>query len=208
MTQVFLIYLFFSMRNDYDRLHHPFKKTMEPTTVTTQGLRERKPLSDEALVKLARAREMAVQKRRELAAQRAQERESLVEQKVAARRARMEAQAEKIAAQRIAVDVASGNEVLAAAPPPRPPPPQAPPPATAPRARRAAAAVVLETSDSEEEEGVIENARVFVCRRARASAEQAAALPLAPPATPPPAAPKVDEKRERMYQSMFHERGW
>ena len=168
-------------------------------------------MSQEQLDKLAHAREMALKKRREMAAVRAEDREALVLQKISAKHARDDVRAEKEAERRAALDTTS----------PTPPPTvDAPTPSKAVsgasitgaelRERSSIAttkpkkqAVVVETSDSSDEEGFIDNARVFVVRRERQPrrSPMVSAHAEAEIVTPPPPA-KVDP-HAALYRSMF-----
>ena len=156
-------------------------------------------MSQEQLDKLAHAREMALKKRREMAAVRAEDREALVLQKISAKHARDDVRAEKEAERRAALDTTS----------PTPPPTvDAPTPSkevsgasivAKPKKR----AVVVETSDSSEEEGLIDNARVFIVKRERQHrrSPMVPTRPEAEIATPSPPA-KVDP-HAALYRSMF-----
>ena len=181
-------------------------------TVTQQPIEKPKRVMSEAqLETLKLAREMALKKRREIAAVRAVDREALVLQKISAKHARDDVRAEKEAERRAALDTTS----------PTPPPTvDAPTPSKAVsgasitgaelRERSSIAttkpkkqAVVVETSDSSDEEGFIDNARVFVVRRERQPrrSPMVSAHAEAEIVTPPPPA-KVDP-HEALYRSMF-----
>ena len=155
-------------------------------------------MSQEQLDKLAHARDLALKKRREMAAVRAVDREALVLQKISAKQARDDVRAEKEAERRAASDTTK---------PPSPtvdtPKPSVVVSGASIAAKPKKQAVVVETSDSSEEEGFIDNARVFVVRRERQHrrSPMVPTHPEAEIATPPPPA-KVDP-HESLYRSMF-----
>jgi len=109
----------------------------------------RKPLDAEALEKLAKAREKANAKRKELAVQRHAEKESLIQTKMKEKQVKNERVAEMEAEKRLIT----------------PPQPLEEEEETAPEPKRKKQPVVIETSDSEDD---ISNARVYFVKRERA----------------------------------------
>ena len=168
-------------------------------TVTQQPIEKPKRVMSEAqLETLKLAREMALKKRREIAAVRAVDREALVLQKISAKHARDDVRAEKEAERRAASDPTTPPSLTVDTPKP---------PVVVTGASIVAKpkkqAVVVETSDSSEEEGFIDNARVFVVRRERQPrrSPMVSAHAEAEIVTPPPPA-KVDP-HAALYRSMF-----
>jgi len=168
-------------------------------TVTQQPIEKPKRVMSEAqLEKLKLARELALKKRREMAAARAVDREALVLQKISAKQARDDVRAEKEAERRAASDPTTPPSLTVDTPKP---------PVVVSGASIVAKpkkqAVVVETSDSSEEEGFIDNARVFVVRRERQHrrSPMVSTHPEAEIVTPPPPA-KVDP-HAALYRSMF-----
>jgi len=142
-----------------------------------QPQKSRKPLDEESLKKLAAAREKALVKRRELAAQRAKDKEALVQEKMQAKAKRLDTQASKEA------ELRADNEAT--------------PAPEEPKVAKKAVPVVIETSDDEED---ISNARVYFVKR-----DKPAPPPRAPPAQPariPHAKPIVDPHAQ-LYRQMF-----
>ena len=165
------------------------------TTAPQPVDKPKRSMTQEQLDKLAHARELALRKRREMAAARAVDREALVLEKISAKKARDNKRAEIEAERRAALDTT----------PPTPPPTvDAPKPSTAsiattkPKKR----AVVVETSDSSDSEGFIDNARVFIVKRERSkmvnveSAQPGASTATTAPPTPP-------DPHEDLYARMF-----
>ena len=168
-------------------------------TVTQQPIEKPKRVMSEAqLETLKLAREMALKKRREIAAVRAVDREALVLQKISAKHARDDVRAEKEAERRAASDPTTPPSLTVDTPKP---------PVVVTGASIVAKpkkqAVVVETSDSSDEEGFIDNARVFVVRRERQHrrSPMVPTRPEAEIATPSPPA-KVDP-HAALYRSMF-----
>ena len=170
------------------------------TTAPPQVEKPKRVMSQDQLEKLAHARNLAIAKRREMAAARAVDREALVLEKISAKKARDDARAEKEAERRTATETADASPSVD-------PPKQelrsvsdrrSPPATTVSKPKKQA--VVVETSDSGEEEGFIDNARVFVVRRDRQSqrSPDASVVPAQPtaPATPP-------DPHAALYQAMF-----
>ena len=167
-------------------------------TAPQQVEKPKRAMSQEQLKKLAHARDLALKKRREMAAARAVDREALVLEKISAKKARDNKRAEIEAERRAALDTT----------PPTPTPTvDAPKPSTAvsgasittkPKKR----AVVVETSDSSDSEGFIDNARVFIVKRERSkmvnveSAQPGASTATTAPPTPP-------DPHEDLYARMF-----
>ena len=165
---------------------------MEATTVAAPPPPAKRVLTEEQLEKLKRARELALQKRRELAAQRAVEREALVQEKVKAKQLRDHQKAEKEAEERVLAtrrdkmgEVESVENTSET-------------PAVVVKKKVKRETVVVETSDRGEDEGVIDNARVFVVKRGRQPAENVVQKPPAP--VPTPAQP---DPHAAMFEAMF-----
>ena len=143
-------------------------------------------MSQEQLDKLAHAREMALKKRREMAAVRAEDREALVLEKINAKNKRDDARAEKEATQRLERRLDVDHESHARSTP------------TVEVSKPKRQAIVVETSDTDDEEGLIENARVFVVKRQIST-------PVAPAPAPPTAPIHVApiDPHAALYKSMF-----
>lgn len=146
----------------------------------TQPPKVRKPLDEAALAKLALAREKANLKRKELAAQRAKDRETLVQQKLDEKKAKNDRAAEKEAERRTLQETVEDTTPVEAELPPKPKPKKQ--------------TVVIETSDSEEED--IGNAKVYFVKRALGEAPVPKHDPPRPKAPPP-------DPHAALYQHMF-----
>ena len=136
-------------------------------------------MSEEALAKLAIAREKANAKRKELAAQRHEEKENIVQEKMevakAERAAKVEMSAQKEAKKRLA---ASEPSVVAA-------------PVTSTKKRRES--IVIERSESDSSEDDVRDARVYFVKKHKH-------------ASPPPAVPvraNTPDPLHGVYSSMF-----
>ena len=167
-------------------------------TVTPQPIdKPKRIMTDAQLEKLKLAREMALKKRREMAAVRAVDREALVLQKIDAKQARDDVKAEREATRRFgqhAVESTTdqGAELQ-----------DAETKLAAMATKRMRTAVVVETSDSDEEEGLIDNARVFVVRRDRERPTIAAAPKPATPTPAPTSKPVEFDPHADLYARMF-----
>ena len=141
----------------------------------------KKQMTPEALERLAKAREKANAKRRELAEQRKAVREQAIEEKMAqvseARARKVEKTAEREARRRLASEVR-----------PTPEPSTAPPKAKP---------IVIEHSDSDQEDDIV-NAKVYYVKRSREPPQQ-------PPAPPPPRPPpqRPPDPHESVYRQLF-----
>lgn len=160
------------------------KAKMEVETSSTAE-KPKRALTPEQLEKLKIARELALKKRREIASQRAAERETLVLEKISAKKQRDDAKAEKEATRRLEQRPVEDDVTSK-------------PTASVPKPKRHA--VVVETSDSDEEEGLIDNARVFVVKRHRERERPPAASNPTPALTPKPA---EFDPHAALYQAMF-----
>ena len=173
---------------------------METPAVVVEA-KAKRVLTEDQLEKLGRARELALIKRREMAAVRKTEKEALVLEKMNVRAERDHKSAEKEASRRLGgpapvttaeeVSVTTESEEVPAVPPTES---EEVPVVTKVKRK----AVIVETSDSDEEEGMIDNARVFVVKRQiRAPVAPAPAPPTAPVHVAP-----VDP-HATLYKSMF-----
>ena len=156
-------------------------------TVTPQPIdKPKRIMTDAQLEKLKLAREMALKKRREMAAVRAVDREALVLEKINAKNKRDDTRAEKIATQRLEQRLDVDHESHAGSTP------------TVEVSKPKRQAIVVETSDTDDEEGLIENARVFVVKRQIST-------PVAPTPAPPTAPIHVApfDPHAALYKSMF-----
>jgi len=79
------------------------------TTAPPQVEKPKRVMSQDQLEKLAHARNLAIAKRREMAAARAVDREALVLEKISAKKARDDARAEKEAERRTATETADAS---------------------------------------------------------------------------------------------------
>ena len=169
---------------------------------SSNAAKPKRVLTEEQLENLKHARELALKKRREMAAARAVDREALVLEKINAKKQRDDTRAEKIATQRLerrldepGAELRERSSIATDAI-------DAERPAEVARPKRHA--VVVETSDSDEEEGLIDNARVFVVKREREAQfrERSPIATVAAPPKPPKQPAKVDP-HAALYRSMF-----
>ena len=163
---------------------------METPAVVVEA-KAKRVLTEDQLEKLGRARELALIKRKEMAAVRKTEKEALVLEKMNVRAERDHKSAEKEASRRLGgpAPVTTAEEVSVTTES-EPPTESVEVPVLTKVKRKA---VIVETSDSDEEEGMIDNARVFVVKRV-------APAP-APPTAPVHVAP-IDP-HATLYKSMF-----
>ena len=167
---------------------------METPAVVVET-KTKRVLTEDQLEKLGRARELALIKRKEMAATRKTEREALILEKMNVRTERDHKHAEKEATKRLGgtAPVTTTEEVPV---PTESEPPTAEEPPIVPKVKRKA--VIVETSDSDEEEGLIDNARVFIVKRQISA-------PVAPAPAPPTAPIHVApiDLHATLYKSMF-----
>ena len=172
---------------------------METPAVVVEA-KAKRVLTEDQLEKLGRARELALIKRKEMAAVRKTEKEALVLEKMNVRAERDRKSAEKEASRRLGgpAPVTTAEEVSVTTesePSTESEPPTTEEPPVVPKVRKA---VIVETSDSDEEEGMIDNARVFVVKRQIRA-------PVAPAPAPPTAPVHVTpvDPHATLYKSMF-----
>jgi len=168
----------------------------------TPAVKAKRVLTEDQLEKLGRARELALIKRRDMAAVRKTEKEALVLEKMNVRAERDHKSAEKEASRRLGGPAPVATTEEAPVTTESEPSTESEPPTESvevpvlTKVKRKA--VIVETSDSDEEEGVIDNARVFVVKRQiRAPVAPAPAPPTAPVHVAP-----VDP-HATLYKSMF-----
>ena len=174
---------------------------METPSVVVET-KAKRVLTEDQLEKLSRARELALIKRREMAAVRKTEKEALIVEKMNVRAERDHKHAEKEATRRLGgptpVTTTEEAPVTTESEPStesEPPTESVEVPVVTKVKRKA---VIVETSDSDEDEGMIDNARVFVVKRQ-----------ISAPVTPAPAPPTAPvhvapiDPHATLYKSMF-----
>ena len=167
---------------------------METPAVVVEA-KAKRVLTEDQLEKLGRARELALIKRKEMAAVRKTEKEALVLEKMNVRAERDHKSAEKEASRRLGGPAPVTTTEEAPVTTESEPPTESKEVPVVPKVRKA---VIVETSDSDEEEGMIDNARVFVVKRQIRA-------PVAPAPAPPTAPVHVTpvDPHATLYKSMF-----
>ena len=168
---------------------------METPSVVVET-KAKRVLTEDQLEKLGRARELALIKRKEMAAVRKTEKEALVLEKMNVRAERDRKSAEREATRRLGGPAPVTTTEEAPVTTESEPPTESEEPPVVPKVKRKA--VIVETSDSDEEEGMIDNARVFVVKRQISA-------PVAPAPAPPTAPVHVTpvDPHAALYKTMF-----